>query len=164
MFNSGDHNQQVYTHRYLFHVSHPLHREGIQTYGILMSEFHNSERNGVYAHNTVKEPDYLWWPFLIIGDAEDGPIEKDPLKYYDFWRIDTYAIPNNKWYVDNVARADFKSWVGYDPKDLYVFTKSDIPTRAIELFRIQHDTCWDYKGTNGVYHFRNTGRFRKYYE
>ena len=66
--------------------------------------------------------------------------------------------------LDNVARAEFNNWMGYDPKDLYVFTKSDIPVKAIELFRIHHDTCWAFKGVNGSYHFRNTGSFRAYYE
>jgi hypothetical protein len=83
--------KQINTHRYLFHATHPMCREGIQRYGLLMSEYENSSRNGVYAHNLLTKPDYTWWPFLIIGDAEDGPIEEDPLKYYDFWRIDTHA-------------------------------------------------------------------------
>ena len=153
----------ISTNRYLFHATHPANREGIQTYGLLMSEYIDSSRNGVYAHNLTTPPDYYWWPFLLIGEYEFGPIEKDPLKYYDFWRIDTHAISSD-WFIDDAARLEFMLDYSYDPKDMYVFTPQDIPVRALQLFRIQTDESWDYEGTPGTYHFRNNGRFRPYIE
>jgi hypothetical protein len=155
--------KQINTHRYLFHATHPMCREGIQRYGLLMSEYENSSRNGVYAHNLLTKPDYTWWPFLVIGDAEDGPIEEDPLKYYDFWRIDTHAI-SNKWFIDNAARAAFYIEMGYDPGNMYVFTNDDVSVSALQLFRMQNDQYWEYQGAPGTYHYRSLGEFRPYFE
>ena len=153
----------IKTNRYLFHATHPSNRESIQTYGLLMSEYDDVTRNGVYAHNLITEPDYTWWPFLLIGDAEDGPIDNDPLKYYDFWRIDTHTITSD-WFIDDAARLEFMHEYRYDPKDMYVFTPQDIPVRALQLFRIQTDESWEYAGTPGTYHYRSVGRFRPYFE
>lgn len=151
----------VRTNRYLFHVAHPANRQSIQAKGLISSIYSDSNRNGVYAHNLLTEPDYTWWPFLIIGDAEDGPIENNPIKYYDFWRIDTNAIENN-WYLDNWARADYKSIIGTDPKDMFVYTNKDVAPAALQLFRMQTDLYWDFEGNLGSFHFRSLAKFRPY--
>jgi hypothetical protein len=155
--------KKIKTNRYLFHVSHPMSREGIQHYGLLMSKFEETSRNGVYAHNLITEPDFNWWPFLEFGLADDGPIEKNPLKYYDYWRIDTQLISTDC-FIDEWARHDFMSIFHFDPRDMYIYTNGDIPVRALQLFRFQNDQFWEFNGTQGAYHYRSTGNFRPYIE
>jgi hypothetical protein len=156
--------KQIKTNRYLFHVSHPMSRRSIERKGLLMSKFLTPLiPSGVYAHNLITEPDWTWYPFVLFGDFEDGPIENNPLKYYDFWRIDTRFI-SNKWFIDQAARHDFRADVGHDPKDMYVYTDEPVSVSALQLFRMQNDQYWEFQGAPGTYHYRSLGEFRPYVE
>lgn len=157
--------RKIKTNRFLFHVSHPSCREGIQKYGLLVNEKSYSEiPDGVYAHNLLTEPDYHWYPFVLIGDYDPGCInDKDPLKLYDYWRIDTRKIENN-WYIDYAGRYDFGHLIGYDPKDMYIYTDKDVSIRALQLFRLQNDKTWQFEGVKGAVHYRGIGEFRPFNE
>ena len=92
----------------------------------------------------MTQPDYNWYPFVIFGDYDFGCInDGDPLKLYDFWRIDTQKIEND-WFIDYAARYDFMLVMGYDLKDLYVYTDKDVSNRALQLFRLQNDQFWEF--------------------
>jgi hypothetical protein len=157
--------RKIKTNRYLFHVSHPTNREGIQNYGLFVNEKDYSViPNGVYAHNLLTQPDYNWYPFVMFGDYDSGCInDNDPLKLYDFWRIDTQKIEND-WFIDYAARYDFGPEMGYDPKDMYVYTDKDVSIRALQLFRLQNDQFWEFEGIKGAVHYRGIGEFRPYIE
>jgi len=156
---------KIKTNRFLFHVAHPANREGILEFGLLI---HNRENsiipNGVFAHNLLSKPTYHWYPFVLIGDYDDelGTIYgNEPLRLYDYWRIDTHQIDND-WFIDYAARGDFGKSLGYDPKTMYVYTNKDVSLRALTLFRFQNEECYQFKGENGTYHFRNVDEFRPY--
>jgi hypothetical protein len=156
---------KIKTNRYLFHVAHPISREGILKWGLLTNGKENSViPEGVYAHNLLSKPTYDWYPFVLIGDYDNelGKIYgNEPLRLYDYWRIDTHKI-DNEWFIDYAARGDFKVLLGYDPKKMYVYTTKDISLRALTLFRFQNDECWDFKGEKGSFHFRGIDEFRPY--
>ena len=158
---------KIKTHRYLFHVAHPAFREGILKWGLLAKEKDYSIiPNGVYAHNLLSKPTYDWYPFVLIGDYDDelGTIYgNEPLRLYDYWRIDTHQI-NNEWFIDYAARGDFKGALGYDPKSIYVYTNKDVSLRSLTLFRFQNEETWEFKGEKGAIHYRGIDEFRPYTE
>ena len=156
--------REIKTKRYLFHVSHPSSRMGIERKGLLISKNKTGTvPEGVYAHNIITRPDYHWYPFVLFDEYEFGPIENNPLKYYDFWRIDTYKIPN-KWFVDQALHSDLQHLNEDFYKNIYVYTNERVPAEALTLFRLQNDQCWDFEGTKGAYHYRGLGEFRPYIE
>jgi hypothetical protein len=157
--------RKINVNRYLFHVSHPMHREEILKFGLLAFEKKYSKiPTGVYAHNIMSEPTNDWYPFIypFESDYELGKMYGgNVVKAYDYWRIDTQLIDNN-WYTDYAAQIDFADILGYNPKDNYVYTDMDVSLRAITLFRFQNDEFWDFSGENGAYHFRSVGEFRPF--
>lgn len=156
---------KINVNRYLFHVSHPIHREEILKFGLLAFEKgYSCIPTGVYAHNMLGEPTNDWYPFVHTceSDYELGEMYgKNVVRAYDYWRIDTQMI-DNKWYIDYAAQQDFATVLGYNPKNNYVYTDKDVSLRAITLFRFQNDEFWDFSGENGAYHFRSIGEFRPF--
>ena len=114
---------KINVNRYLFHVSHPIHREEILKFGLLAFEKgYSCIPTGVYAHNMLGEPTNDWYPFVLTceSDYELGEMYgKNVIRAYDYWRIDTQIIDNN-WYIDYAAQQDFATVLGYNPKDNYV--------------------------------------------
>lgn len=157
--------RKVNVNRYLFHASHPCSREGILEKGLLVSGRENSMiPRGVYAHNLLTEPNFKWYPFVLIGEYDYQNIKGiDPVRMYDYWRIDTFKLKNN-WFIDFAARFDFMNSIGFDPYSMYVYTDENINTNALTLFRFQNNQSWDFEGNEGVYHFRGISEFRPYTE
>jgi hypothetical protein len=161
--------KKIKTHRYLFHVAHPAFRKGILKWGLLTNGKENSViPEGVYAHNLLSKPTLDWYPFVWCYEFEIFyPFEKmlmgDPLREFDYWRIDTHQI-NNEWFIDYAARGDFKGVLGYDPKSMYVYTNKDVSLRSLTLFRFQNEETWEFKGEKGAIHYRGIDEFRPYTE
>ena len=159
--------RKINVNRYLFHVSHPIHREEILKFGLLAFEKeYSSIPTGVYAHNILSEPSFDWYPFVypFESDYELGKMYRgNVVKAYDYWRIDTHQI-NNEWFIDYAARGDFKILLGYDPKTMYVYTNKDVSLRALTLFRFQNEETWEFKGEKGAIHYRGIDEFRPYTE
>jgi hypothetical protein len=157
--------RKIQTHRYLYHVAHPIFREGILEWGLLAQGNDSSMiPEGVYAHNLVSKPSYEWYPFVYPFEQDEalGKMYGDnPIRAYDYWRIDT-QISDNEWYIDYAARYDFAPFLGYDPKTMYVYTNKDISLRALTLFRFQNEECWDYPGEKGTFHYRAIDEFRPF--
>jgi hypothetical protein len=159
--------RKINVNRYLFHVSHPIHREEILKFGLLAFEKeYSSIPTGVYAHNILSEPSFDWYPFVypFESDYELGKMYRgNVVKAYDYWRIDTHQI-NNEWFIDYAARGDFKILLGYDPKTMYVYTNKDVSLRSLTLFRFQNEETWEFKGEKGAIHYRGIDEFRPYTE
>lgn len=157
--------RKVNVNRYLFHVSHPYTRESILEKGLLVSGRENSIiTRGVYAHNLITEPDFSWYPFILFGEYDFENINGiNPVRMYDYWRIDTSKL-NNNWFIDFAARYDFDFVLGYDPRSMYVYTDENIQADALTLFRFQNEQAWDFQGNEGAYHFRALGEFRPFSE
>jgi len=157
--------RKIQTHRYLYHVAHPIFREGILEWGLLAQGNDCSMiPEGVYAHNLVSKPSYEWYPFVYPFEQDEalGKMYGDnPIRAYDYWRIDT-QISDNEWYIDYAARYDFAPFLGYDPKTMYVYTNKDVSLRALTLFRFQNEECWDYPGEKGTFHYRAIDEFRPF--
>jgi hypothetical protein len=157
--------RKIQTHRYLFHVAHPIFREGIVEWGLLAkNRDYSIIPKGVYAHNLMSNPTYDWYPFVypFAHDEELGKMYGDnPIRAYDYWRIDTQIIDND-WFIDYAARDDFAPFLGYDPNSMYVYTNKDVSLRALTLFRFQNEVCWDYPGEKGTFHYRAIDEFRPF--
>jgi hypothetical protein len=156
---------KIKTHRYLYHVAHPIFRKGILKWGLLTHGRENSIiPEGVYAHNLLSKPTYSWYPFLIFGhyDMELGKMYGDePLRLYDYWRIDTYLIEND-WFIDYAMKDEYSILDNGDPGNMYVYTTKDVSIRALTLFRFQNQESLSFKGEKGVFHFRGINEFRPF--
>lgn len=155
----------IKTHRYVFHVAHPACREGIMSWGLLAHGRKNScIPKGVYAHNLNTQPNGDWYPFVYPFQVDldlEGIVGNSIVRAYDYWRIDT-CILKNDWLVDSAAREDFKPYLGYDPRHMYVYTPQDVPLRALTLFRFQQEKQWAIKGEKGTVHVMGIDEFRPY--
>ncbi|MFA9212144.1 MAG: hypothetical protein ACEQR5_09970 [Moraxellaceae bacterium] len=153
--------KKITTNRFLFHVSHPSNRLAILKNGLVVLNKKDSLiPNGIYAHNTIQEPNFSWYPFAFIGEY-DNSLFQDlcPVKHYDYWRIDTSLLPN-EWYLDHAAIDDYQLIYNANPKHLFVYSSENIPVKALKLFRFQQEKHVQYISENGVLHIRNSKEFR----
>lgn len=153
--------KKITTNRFLFHVSHPSNRTSIFQNGLVVHQKTNSLiPNGIYAHNAIQEPNFSWYPFAFIGEYENTDFfSLCPLKFYDYWRIDT-SLLSNDWYLDQAATNDYQLINNANPKHLFVYSSENIPVNALKLFRFQQEKHVQYISENGVLHIRNCNKFR----
>jgi len=157
--------KKITTNRFLFHVSHPSNRTSILKNGLVVNQKTNSLiPNGIYAHNSIQEPNFSWYPFAFIGEYENADfLSLCPLKFYDYWRIDT-SLLSNEWYLDYAASEDYKLINHTNPKNLFTYSLENIPLSALKLYRFQQEKLKQIEGANGVMHFISMKSFRKYFE
>lgn len=155
--------KKITTNRFLFHVSHPSNRTSILKNGLIVHQKTNSLiPNGIYAHNTIQEPNNSWYPFAFIGEYENTDfLSLCPLKFYDYWRIDTSLI-SNEWYLDHAASEDYKLINHTNPKKLFTYSPENIPLAALKLYRFQQEKHVQYISKNGVLHIRNSKEFSRF--
>lgn len=155
--------KKITTNRFLFHVSHPSNRSSILKEGLVVHQKTNSLiPNGIYAHNAIQEPNFSWYPFSFFGEYNSNDLLGIcPLKFYDYWRIDTSLLPN-EWYLDHAATEDYKLINHTDPKNLFTYSPHNIPISALKLYRFQQEKLKQISGVNGVLHFISIKPFQKY--
>jgi hypothetical protein len=157
--------KKITTNRFLFHVSHPSNRTSILKNGLVVYQKSNSLiPNGIYAHNTIQEPNFSWYPFAFIGEY-DHSLFQDlcPVKHYDYWRIDTSLLPN-EWYLDHAATDDYQLIYKTNTKNLFTYSPENIPLFALKLFKFQKEEYKLIKGIQGAIHFSNIKEFRRFEE
>lgn len=155
--------KKITTNRFLFHVSHPSNRTSILKNGLVVHQKTNSLiPNGIYAHNAIQEPNFSWYPFSFFGEYDSNDLLGIcPLKFYDYWRIDTSLISND-WYLDQAASEDYKLINHTNPKKLFTYSPENIPLAALKLYRFQQEKHVQYISENGVLHIRNSKEFRMF--
>ena len=157
--------KKIKPNRFLFHVSHPSNRLAILKNGLLVLNKKDSLiPNGIYAHNTIQEPNFSWYPFAFIGEY-DNSLFQDlcPVKHYDYWRIDTSLLPN-EWYLDHAASDDYQLIYNSNPKHLFTYSTENIPLFALQLFKFQKEEYRLIIGNQGAVHFSNLKEFRRFKE
>ena len=155
--------KKITTNRFLFHVSHPSNRFAILKNGLVVLNKKDSLiPNGIYAHNSIQEPNFSWYPFSFFGEYDSNELLGIcPLKFYDYWRIDTSLI-SNEWYLDHAASEDYKLINHTNPKKLFTYSPENIPLAALKLYRFQQEKHVQYVSENGVLHIRNSKEFRRF--
>lgn len=155
--------KKITTNRFLFHVSHPSNRTSIFQNGLVVQQKTNSLiPNGIYAHNSIQEPNFSWYPFSFFGEYDSNELLGIcPLKFYDYWRIDTSLI-SNEWYLDHAASEDYKLINHTNPKKLFTYSPENIPLAALKLYRFQQEKHVHYISENGVLHIRNSKEFSRF--
>lgn len=155
--------KKITTNRFLFHVSHPSNRFAILKNGLVVLNKKDSLiPNGIYAHNSIQEPNFSWYPFSFFGEYDSNELLGIcPLKFYDYWRIDTSLI-SNEWYLDHAASEDYKLINHTNPKKLFTYSPENIPLVALKLYRFQQEKHVQYISENGVLHIRNSKEFRMF--
>ena len=157
--------KKITTNRFLFHVSHPSNRTSILKNGLVVNQNSNSLiPNGIYAHNTIQEPNFSWYPFAFMGEY-DNSLFQDlcPVKQFDYWRIDTSLLPN-EWYLDYAATNDYQMIYNTNPRNLFIYSPENIPLFALKLFKFQKEEHRLIKGNQGTIHFSNLKEFRRFKE
>lgn len=144
-------DQPIKTRRFVYHVSYWGFRKSISKYGLLLhGKYGRYDESAIFANNSPY-PRYHWYPFVLDGwdwsvgekfsflneESHDWFIRH--ASYYDFWQIDTKAIPN-QWYRDDATDLDIA---------FPVVTFENIPPHALKLYKLQNDSI-NLVCTNGV--------------
>ncbi len=154
--------------RFVYYVAHPYEREIIQRKGIKIekNQFESKKPEGVYVYNERRTPDFSWYPFLFF-DFYDYELAKsydsNPLRMYDYWKIDTSKI-NNNWFKDEWYKKDFDVFESDEPNYNYIYTDTEIPCSALKLYRFQQEKFYFSKGEKGTVHIKYIGEFRPFKE